>query len=151
MKSWLCRVISPFLFRILGEIRCLGIWRWTHSLVGHCVSLRVWTTHLLDSFSQLVIPCDYQNAPVSSSGLFGWVKVTPLNSHIKKKQTHSYTFKTDTGAPGWLSWLTIGLLILAQVCEIEPRIGLHADSAKPAWGFCLSLPLLLSHSLALSK
>ena len=40
------------------------------------------------------------------------------------------------------------------VCEIEPHVGLRADSAEPAWDSLspsLSLPLPCSYSLFLSK
>ena len=59
------------------------------------------------------------------------------------------------GAPEWLSRLGIWLLVLAQVmisfmvCEFEPRIGLCADSAEPAWD-SLSLSLCPSPASALS-
>ena len=37
------------------------------------------------------------------------------------------------------------------VCEFEPRIGLHTDSAEPAWdSLCLSLSVSLSLSPPLS-
>ena len=40
------------------------------------------------------------------------------------------------------------------VCEFETHVGLHADSTEPAWdslSLPLSLPLLCSHTLYLSK
>ena len=48
------------------------------------------------------------------------------------------------GAPGWLSWWSLQLLILAQgsVHEFEPHIKLRADSAEPAWD-SLSFPPFL--------
>ena len=44
----------------------------------------------------------------------------------------------SAGAPGWLSQVSVGLLILAQVmtswfCEFKPHSGLCADSMEPAW------------------
>ena len=36
------------------------------------------------------------------------------------------------------------------VCELEPHVGLCADSKESAWDFSLSLPGLLSLSLSLS-
>ena len=48
-------------------------------------------------------------------------------------------------APGWLRWLSVQLLILAQVMisfssghdlivrEIEPHVGLCTDSVEPTW------------------
>ena len=57
------------------------------------------------------------------------------------------------GVPGWLSWLSIRLLVVAQVMisqfEFEPHIGLCADSVESAWD-SLSLSLNPSHMLALS-
>ena len=57
-------------------------------------------------------------------------------------------------APGWLSQLTVQLLISAQVIisrvpEFEPCIRLCADSSQPTWD-STSLPLLRAcvHSLA---
>ena len=55
-------------------------------------------------------------------------------------------------APGWLSRLSVKLLISAQVMisrfvgSIETRIGLCADSTEPAWD-SLSLSLSLSSLL----
>ena len=60
------------------------------------------------------------------------------------------------GAPGWLSWLSIWVLIsvrvmISRVHEIEPCVRLCADSVEPAWD-CLSPPsappLVLSRSLS---
>ena len=52
------------------------------------------------------------------------------------------------GAPGWLSWLNIWLLVLAQVMisshEIEPRVRLCTGR-----GVCLGFSLSLSLSLSL--
>ena len=65
----------------------------------------------------------------------------------------SYT-KHITGAPGWLSRLSVQLLISAQVmisrfvrlfCETECQVRLYADGTNPAWDSLsppLSLPLL---------
>ena len=52
------------------------------------------------------------------------------------------------GCPGWLSRVSIQLLVLAQVmilqlCGFEPHMGLCAGSVKPAW-YSLSLSLSLS-------
>ena len=62
-----------------------------------------------------------------------------------------------SGAPGWLSRLSLGLWISAQVMisrvrEIEPHVGLCADSTEAAGG-SLSLPLCpsLPRSYCLSK
>ena len=56
--------------------------------------------------------------------------------------------------PGWLSWVSVQLLILAQVMisqfGIEPYIRVCADSAEPAWDSLspsLSTPPLLKLSL----
>ena len=51
------------------------------------------------------------------------------------------------GVPGWLSWLSIQLLVLAQVVisqvhEFKPRVGLCAGSGEPA-SDSLSLPCIL--------
>ena len=50
------------------------------------------------------------------------------------------------GAPGWLSWLSIHLLILAQVmisvCGIEPHMGLCAQNLLGIFSPSLSLPAL---------
>ena len=40
--------------------------------------------------------------------------------------------KRIQGVPGWLSWFSIQLLILAQGHEIKPHIGLRGK-----WGACL--------------
>ena len=63
--------------------------------------------------------------------------------------------------PGWLSWLNIQLLVSAQVTisqfhEFEPHIGLHGDSAEPAWdslspSLSAPPPLALSVSLKINK
>ena len=60
------------------------------------------------------------------------------------------------GAPGWLSWLSVQLLVSAQVMiswfhEFEPHTGLCTASTEPAWD-SLSLPfsLRLPHSLFVS-
>ena len=63
--------------------------------------------------------------------------------------------KGDSGTPGWLSQLSIRLLISTQVAiskfhELEPRVGLCADSAEPAWdSLSLPAPPLLALSLPL--
>ena len=62
----------------------------------------------------------------------------------------------EKGAPGWLSQVSVWLLVLAQItisqfCEIEPRVRLCADSVEPAWDslfLSLSVPPLLVHSLS---
>ena len=61
--------------------------------------------------------------------------------------------------PGWLSWLSIQLSVLAQVMisrfhGFEPRGGLCTDSGEPAWNSLspsFSEPPLLMLSLSLSK
>ena len=56
--------------------------------------------------------------------------------------------KLSLGAPGWLSWLNVQLLILAQVMilkfhGIEPCVGLCAGSTEPAWdSLCLSVSVV---------
>ena len=54
----------------------------------------------------------------------------------KKSVDMNYIFKTIPGVPGWPSWLSIRLLILAQVVtsgsqsqghEIEPCTGFHTE------------------------
>ena len=63
------------------------------------------------------------------------------------------------GVPGWLSQLSVQLLVSSQVmisqfCEFKPRVGLCADSAEPAWDSLsplLSLPLPHSRCLCLSQ
>ena len=59
-----------------------------------------------------------------------------------------------SGALGWLSWLSLQLLISAQVMisqvhEFEPHVGLCADSVQPAWD-SLSFSLCPSFTLPLS-
>ena len=62
------------------------------------------------------------------------------------------------GALGWLHWLSVWLLVSAQVmisqfCEFEPCIGLCAGSAEPAWdslSFSLSLCPSPAHALSVS-
>ena len=60
--------------------------------------------------------------------------------------------KLTGGAPGWLSRLSIPLLVLAQVMisrfEFESLIGLCADSVEPAWD---SLSPHLSLSLQIEE
>ena len=58
------------------------------------------------------------------------------------------------GVLGRLSWLSVQLLVSPQVlhdptvCEIEPRVGLCADSGEPAQDSLSALPpLILSVSL----
>ena len=84
-----------------------------------------------------------------------------LSERIKSviQQTNLLLSKTErTGAPGWLSQLSILLLISAHVMhdlmvyEFEPHVELCTDSAEPTWdclSLLLSLPLL--HSLSLSQ
>ena len=63
------------------------------------------------------------------------------------------------GAPGWLTLLSVQLLVSAHVMiswlhGIKPRIGLCAGSAEPAWDSLspsLSTPPSLVLSLSLSK
>ena len=69
-----------------------------------------------------------------------------------------FAYLIKGGVPGWLSRLSIWLLVSAQVmimvCEFEPCIGLCADSAELAWySLSPSLPLCPSpaHSLSLSQ
>ena len=46
------------------------------------------------------------------------------------------------GVLGWLSRLSVRLLISAQVHEFKPCTGLRTDSAEPAWdSLSVSLPL----------
>ena len=70
--------------------------------------------------------------------------------------------ETDrAGAPGWLRHLSILLLVAAQVMisrfpELEPHIGLHTDSAEPAWdplspSLCPSPTCAVSVSLIIHK
>ena len=59
------------------------------------------------------------------------------------------------GAPGWLSWLSIWLLVSAQVNDVmvretEPHVQLCTESSEAAWDFLfLSMPPPLMHSLSL--
>ena len=48
-----------------------------------------------------------------------------------------------TGAPGWLSRLSVQLQI--RLCDFEPHVGLCADTLEPraCLGFCVSLSLTL--------
>ena len=65
------------------------------------------------------------------------------------------------GCLGWLSWLSVQLDFGSghdlTVCEIEPYVGLRADSTEPAWDshslpFCVFLPpIMCIHSLYFSK
>ena len=65
----------------------------------------------------------------------------------------------EYGAPGWLSRLSVRLLVSARVndltvCEFEPHIRIHAGSVVPAWDSLfpgLSAPPLLIVSVSLSK
>ena len=54
-----------------------------------------------------------------------------------------------SGAPGWLSWLSVWVLILAQVmtswCQFRPHAGLLTNRVEPAWDF-LSVSLSPSPS-----
>ena len=50
----------------------------------------------------------------------------------------------SVGAPGWLGWLSVRLLVSAQIRGFEPRIGLTADSAGPAQDPLSPLPALPS-------
>ena len=59
---------------------------------------------------------------------------------------HQYQKLNIWGAPGWLSWLSMGLHFVVR--EFEPHMGLWIDGAEPAWDF-LSPSLSLSHSLSL--
>ena len=55
--------------------------------------------------------------------------------------------------PGWLNWVTLdfGSGHDLMICGLEPRVGLCADSAEPAWDILsLSLSLPLSPSLCSS-
>ena len=60
----------------------------------------------------------------------------------KKSKFHDLSITDNKpgtkGAPGWLSQLSVQLLVSIQgmiswFCESEPRFGLCAGSAKPAW------------------
>ena len=74
---------------------------------------------------------------------------------IKEEQIQSW----EKGPPGWLSQLSIRLLVLAQVVispfrGFKPLIGLCADRAEPAWdsiSSSLSTPPLLACSLSQNK
>ena len=67
--------------------------------------------------------------------------------------------KEKLGVSGWLSGLSVRLLVAAQVMisrfrEFEPRIRLQADNAEPAWDSLsppLSAPSPLALTLSLSK
>ena len=72
-------------------------------------------------------------------GLFGEVFGSPAC-------TLGGIWNISPGAPGWLSWLSDRLLILAQVMiswfmSLSLCVGPCADSADPAGILCLSLSL----------
>ena len=62
-----------------------------------------------------------------------------------------------SGAPGWLSWLGVQLLVSVQVLILGfrgfvPRVGLCVGSAEPAWdSLALSLGSFPAHAVSLSK
>ena len=65
-----------------------------------------------------------------------WAPHTGHEAYLKK---NLLPIKISSGAPGWLSQVSIQLLVSAQVMispfrEFEPHIRLCADSAEPAWG-----------------
>ena len=74
---------------------------------------------------------------------------------LEEGLSHAAGWRTSTavklvsvpGAPGGLSWLSLGFLVLTQVMisvrELEPHVGLCADGAEPAWD---SLSLSLSQN-----
>ena len=70
-----------------------------------------------------------------------------------KKDLRKKSGEAGAGGPGWLSQLSVQLLVSVQVMitvgGIEPHVRLHAHNTKPAWD-SLSLPLSLSLSLSLS-
>ena len=80
-------------------------------------------------------------------------------SHSQLCLVFPYLKTPSGGAPGWLSPLSVQLLVSAQVMisrfqEFEPHIRLYADSVEPAWdsfSLPLSLHLLCSHCLCLSQ
>ena len=63
----------------------------------------------------------------------------------------------SVGAPGWLSQLSVQLLVSAQVMisrfrEFEPHITFCTDSVESAWdSLSLSLSLSLSFALKINK
>ena len=69
----------------------------------------------------------------------GWILTSPFMSKYIADWQKSWVFKNrTTGAPGWLSRLSIWLLVPAQVMisrlrGFKPRLGLCADSTEPAW------------------
>ena len=67
-----------------------------------------------------------------------------MNKSKKKKE------REMLGAPGWLSRLSVQLLVsaLVVISWFEPGIGLHTDSTEPAWD---SLSPSLLCSLRFSK
>ena len=73
-----------------------------------------------------------------------------LTAHVELK---------NPGTPGWLSWLSIGLPVSAQVMisrlhGLEPHIRLCAGITEPGWDSLspsLSAPFPLMLSLSLSK
>ena len=53
-----------------------------------------------------------------------------LNIHSPKGSENSSKFRLVLGAPGWLSWLSVRLLILAQVTVSGLWVG------APSWAWC---------------
>ena len=71
-------------------------------------------------------------------------------------QANQCFLNSTQGVPGWLSWLSDKLLILAHVwiagCEIEPGVGLLAERGDClGFSLCPSPLLVLTHSLSQNK
>ena len=112
------------------------------------------------------------NFPKSHDGLwFSFILLSWLTALTLYREKILLMILTENpGVPGWLSPLSIWLLVSVQVmiswfCEFEPHDWLCADSAEPAWDslspslsahppllpFSLSLSLSLSFSLKINK
>ena len=99
--------------------------------------------------------------PRKGNGVVGMLPTSTIFSFQKKKVYKLRLRKViqhQIGAAGWLGWLSLQLLILAQVTisqvhEFKPCVGLCADGVKPAWdSLSLSTPPNLSErALSLSR
>ena len=82
-----------------------------------------------------------------------FLKIISLRICVKMKASFLIVFKFwFSGPPGWLSLLSVPLLVSAQVMisrlrEFKPCVGLCADSTEPAWD-SLSAPPPLALSLS---
>ena len=86
--------------------------------------------------------------PAGDRALFPSLSLPVPHSYSLKSKYMLIKKKNYTGTPGWLSRLSVRLLVSAQamislVRGLELRIGLCADSAEPGWdsvGPSLSAP-----------